>query len=246
MAPVVDPKSKRYDRQLRIWGAHGQQRLETSSICLLNCGPTGSETLKNLALGGISSFTIVDGGKVEARDLGNNFLVCAASLGEPRAKVVTELLQELNESVSGSYVEEEPEVLISDNPAFFGGFDLVIATQRKTRLDTGEARLEEVETRFETMEARLDKLQTGAAAQLSDPRPPRSAAPRRTVCNLSRRVSMVSNPSLGPTELHVVAAFMGGVAAQEAIKLVTRQFVPLAGPLIYNGMAATTCVLDQL
>ena len=38
----------------------------------------------------------------------------------------------------------------------------------------------------------------------------------------------------------MVAAFMGGVAAQEAIKLVTRQFVPVAGTLIYNAMACTT------
>ncbi|KXZ45671.1 hypothetical protein GPECTOR_52g69 [Gonium pectorale] len=52
-------------------------------------------------------------------------------LGESRAKVVTELLQELNESVSGSYVEEAPEVLIDDNPQFFSAFDLVIATQMR-------------------------------------------------------------------------------------------------------------------
>lgn len=129
MAAPADPKSKRYDRQLRIWGAHGQQRLESCRILLLNCGPTGSETLKNLVLGGIASFTIVDGGKVEQRDLGNNFLVSKANLGEPRAKVVTELLQELNESVAGSYVEESPEVLIANSPQFFQGFDLVIATQ---------------------------------------------------------------------------------------------------------------------
>ncbi|GIL80934.1 hypothetical protein Vretimale_9348 [Volvox reticuliferus] len=150
MAPAHDPKAKRYDRQLRIWGTHGQQRLESCSICLLKCGPTGSETLKNLVLGGIASFTIVDGEKVDARDLGNNFLVSASSLGEPRAKVVTELLQELNESVSGSYVEEVPEVLIADNPQFFHSFDLVIATQMReqdmVKLDeicrsTGRAKL---------------------------------------------------------------------------------------------------------
>ena len=129
MASLVDPKAKRYDRQLRIWGVHGQQRLETCRILLLNCGPTGSETLKNLVLGGIASFTIVDGGKVTHRDLGNNFLVNSSNLGEPRAKVVTELLQELNESVAGSYVEESPEELIANNPSFFRGFDLVIATQ---------------------------------------------------------------------------------------------------------------------
>ena len=38
-------------------------------------GPTGGETLKNLVLGGIGSFTVVDAGAVCPRDLGNNFLV---------------------------------------------------------------------------------------------------------------------------------------------------------------------------
>lgn len=48
----------------------------------------------------------------------------------------------------------------------------------------------------------------------------------------------------GAGELHVVAAIVGGMAAQEAIKLVTEQFVPFGGALIYNGMAATTATLD--
>jgi len=58
----------------RIWGDQGQAALEKASICLLNCGPTGTEALKNLVLGGIGSVTVVDGSKVEASDLGNNFL----------------------------------------------------------------------------------------------------------------------------------------------------------------------------
>lgn len=48
--------------------------MEKASICLLNCGPTGSETLKNLVLGGVGSITVVDGSKVEVGDLGNNFM----------------------------------------------------------------------------------------------------------------------------------------------------------------------------
>ena len=70
MAQAVD-KANRYDRQLRIWGAHGQAALEACKVCLLNAGPTGSETLKNLVLGGIAAYTVVDGGKVEPADLGN-------------------------------------------------------------------------------------------------------------------------------------------------------------------------------
>jgi amyloid beta precursor protein binding protein 1 len=127
-------KQKRYDRQIRIWGAEGQQRLESSRVVLLNCTPTGSETLKNLVLGGISSFTIVDGERVTPKDLGNNFLVLSSSVGSSRAQVVTELLKELNESVQGSYVEDTPAGLIENNPQFFNNFDLVIATQVRTSL----------------------------------------------------------------------------------------------------------------
>jgi tRNA A37 threonylcarbamoyladenosine dehydratase len=58
----------------RIWGDQGQAALEKASICLLNCGPTGSETLKNLVLGGVGSITVIDGSKVEVGDLGNNFM----------------------------------------------------------------------------------------------------------------------------------------------------------------------------
>jgi hypothetical protein len=57
----------------RIWGEHGQSALERAHICVLNCGPTGSEALKNLVLGGIGSFTVVDASKVCASDLGNNY-----------------------------------------------------------------------------------------------------------------------------------------------------------------------------
>lgn len=48
----------------------------------------------------------------------------------------------------------------------------------------------------------------------------------------------------GAGELHCVAAVVGGMAAQEAIKLITHQFVPLAGCLIYNAMSSTSTVLN--
>lgn len=46
----------------------------------------------------------------------------------------------------------------------------------------------------------------------------------------------------GGGELQVVAAVVGAMASQEAIKLLTGQFVPLGGTLIYNAMHCTTTV----
>uniref|UniRef100_A0A2P2KNU2 NEDD8-activating enzyme E1 regulatory subunit n=1 Tax=Rhizophora mucronata TaxID=61149 RepID=A0A2P2KNU2_RHIMU len=125
---MAEPKTK-YDRQLRIWGEQGQTALEKASICLLNCGPTGSETLKNLVLGGIGSITVIDGSKVEEGDLGNNFMVDESSIGQSKAKCVCACLQELNDAVKAKFIEEFPEKLIETNPLFFSQFTLVVATQ---------------------------------------------------------------------------------------------------------------------
>jgi hypothetical protein len=47
-------KEKKYDRQLRLWAASGQQALEDAHILLINsgAGTVGVETLKNLVLPG--------------------------------------------------------------------------------------------------------------------------------------------------------------------------------------------------
>ncbi len=126
---IPNAKTKRYDRQLRIWGMHGQTALENAQICLLHSGPTGSETLKNLVLGGIGGFTIVDDAIVSSRDLGNNFMLAASQLGRARAAAVSDNLKELNDAVEGSYVDTNPHQLIDEQPTFFERFNLVIATQ---------------------------------------------------------------------------------------------------------------------
>jgi NEDD8-activating enzyme E1 regulatory subunit len=47
-------KERKYDRQLRLWAASGQEALESAHILLLNSGSgtVGVETLKNLVLPG--------------------------------------------------------------------------------------------------------------------------------------------------------------------------------------------------
>uniref|UniRef100_A0A8C2HI73 NEDD8-activating enzyme E1 regulatory subunit n=1 Tax=Cyprinus carpio TaxID=7962 RepID=A0A8C2HI73_CYPCA len=114
-------KEQKYDRQLRLWGDHGQEGLENAHVCLLNATATGTEILKNLVLPGIGAFTIVDGHKVHWP--ANHCLVFN------RAQAATELLQELNSDVSGNFVEESPDKLLDNDPEFFHRFSLVIGVQ---------------------------------------------------------------------------------------------------------------------
>lgn len=43
------------------------------------------------------------------------------------------MLKELNDAVTGSFVEEEPAQLIRENPAYFKDFTIVIATQARSQ-----------------------------------------------------------------------------------------------------------------
>jgi amyloid beta precursor protein binding protein 1 len=89
----------KYDRQLRLWGAHGQRLLATSHVVLLGATGAGTETLKNLILPAVGRFTIVDDQLVTMRDCGNNFFVTVGQVGENRARVTCENLNELNPDV---------------------------------------------------------------------------------------------------------------------------------------------------
>jgi molybdopterin/thiamine biosynthesis adenylyltransferase len=128
-SPNCTPADTKYDRQVRIWGAHGQSKLETAQICMLGAGPVATEAMKNLVLGGIASFTIVDHRTVQERDLGNNFFFDHEALGQGRAEAATRLLCELNENVNGSFSDEVLQDLLKASRDYFKGFSLVIATE---------------------------------------------------------------------------------------------------------------------
>lgn len=67
--------------------------------------------------------------QVQASDLGNNFLLDASCLGKSRAQCVTELLKELNPSVSGSFVDDSLANILDNRKDFFKDFRLVVAAQ---------------------------------------------------------------------------------------------------------------------
>ncbi|KAG8527651.1 uncharacterized protein KY384_007804 [Bacidia gigantensis] len=103
LSAAPSAKEKKYDRQLRLWAAKGQEALEQAQILLLNNGPgvVGVETLKNLILPGVGSFTIIDPSIVQEEDLGVNFFLAEESLGKSRAKECARYLRELNPDAKG-------------------------------------------------------------------------------------------------------------------------------------------------
>jgi len=50
----------RYDRQLRLWGEHGQFALERSSVLICGVNTLTCEVAKNLVLPGIEKIILLD------------------------------------------------------------------------------------------------------------------------------------------------------------------------------------------
>lgn len=111
---VPDQKTRRYDRQLRLWAASGQAALENAKILLISASATSTSILKNLVLPGIGHFTILDHTRVTSEDAGNNFfLEGPESIGMSRAEEAVRLLSELNDNVdSKADTRDIREVLV--------------------------------------------------------------------------------------------------------------------------------------
>jgi NEDD8-activating enzyme E1 regulatory subunit len=126
---MMPSTQNRYDRQIRLWGAHGQARLESSKLCVLGAGPICTEALKNLVLGGIYSFMIVDNKNVSQEDLRNNFFFDPGSLGKGRAEATCSLLRRLNDAVRGTFSDRSVDDIIKNSPEFLKDFSLVLVAQ---------------------------------------------------------------------------------------------------------------------
>lgn len=121
---LIDDSNARYDRQLRLWGIHGQRRLASMRVMVLGSSVAATETLRNLVLPGIGHFTIVDDALVSTEDLGRNFFLEECDMNQPRASCVVRHLKELNPDVIGASLIQSASCLPSDD--LVSEFDFII------------------------------------------------------------------------------------------------------------------------
>ncbi|CCI49847.1 unnamed protein product [Albugo candida] len=121
-------KSTKYDRQLRLWGPEGQEKLENTHVLLVNASATGCEALKNLVLPGIGKFTIVDNQNITIAECSRNFFVSHSDLGSSRASSATRNLLELNPEVHGQFEMMDLNTTLTED-SFLKQFQIVIGSQ---------------------------------------------------------------------------------------------------------------------
>ncbi|KAL4122885.1 hypothetical protein QTP88_015144 [Uroleucon formosanum] len=115
-----------YDRQIRLWGYDGQNKLRATKVLLIGMQGLGAEIAKNLILSGVHSITLKDHTEVSILDRCSQFLIPRDSQERNRAKASLSAAQKLNPNVK-VIVDTTPIEENVDN--FVSSFDVVIATE---------------------------------------------------------------------------------------------------------------------
>jgi molybdopterin/thiamine biosynthesis adenylyltransferase len=106
---LTENELKRYERQIRIFGTDGQERLKNAKVFVAGAGGLGSAISIYLAAAGIGRIRIVDHEKIELSNLNRQILHCDEDVGREKAASAEEKLKKINPDVSLEAISETIE-----------------------------------------------------------------------------------------------------------------------------------------
>ncbi|MFW0717756.1 molybdopterin-synthase adenylyltransferase MoeB [Pedobacter sp. N23S346] len=117
---------KQYNRQLILpeLGINGQEKLKASKVLMIGAGGLGCPVLQYLVAAGVGTIGIVDDDVVDVSNLHRQILYSLADVGEPKAAIAKQKLQQLNPFVN---IITHQEKITPENAArLIASYDLVI------------------------------------------------------------------------------------------------------------------------
>ena len=106
---LTENELKRYERQIRIFGADGQEKLKNAKVFVAGAGGLGSAISIYLAAAGIGRIRIVDHEKIELSNLNRQILHWDEDIGREKAASAEEKLKKINPDVSLEAISETIE-----------------------------------------------------------------------------------------------------------------------------------------
>lgn len=212
----------RYSRQTILpgFGQAGQDALSRARVLVVGAGGLGSTVIPTLAAAGVGTLAIIDGDVVDESNLARQSIYAPNDIGESKAIAATLAASRLNPSIT---VEALPELLTTENALeHFANYDLVLdcSDNFSTRyLVHDAAALSDIPVVWGAMHQYDGQVGVSWASQGPSYRdlfaqPP--AADSVEPCSVAGVL-----PSL--------CAVIGGLMANEALKLLTGVGVPLIG-----------------
>jgi len=220
----------RYDRQIKLFGATGQEKLKRAKVFIAGAGGLGSPISIYLAAAGIGKIVLVDKDVVELSNLNRQILHWERDVGSRKALSALEKLQKMNSDI---IVEAATEILDEENVfGLVGDADLIIDA------------VDNFPTRYLLNKAALDRKIPfihgaihGFHGQATTVLPGRTACLR---CIFPEAPPPETFPVVG-----VTPGIIGLIQATEAIKYITGLGELLAGKLlIWDGIRPTLETID--
>ena len=221
---------KRYDRQIRIFGAEGQERLKDARAFIAGAGGLGSPIALYLAAAGVGEIVIADRDTVELSNLNRQILHWERDVDKMKTHSAQQKLLAMNsdilvEAVSGTLDEENILDLAK-------GSDLIIDA-----MDNYPTRYLLNRISLKLKVPFLHGAVNGFYGQATTVLPRRSACLR---CIFTRPPPPTPVPVVG-----VTPGVIGVIQATEAIKFLTGTGELLAGKLlIWDGLRCSTDIID--
>jgi molybdopterin/thiamine biosynthesis adenylyltransferase len=227
---IDDGDLDRYDRQIRLFGAEGQEKLKRAKVFIAGAGGLGSPISIYLAAAGIGKIVLVDKDVVELSNLNRQILHWERDVGSRKALSALEKLQKMNSDI---IVEAAAEILDEENVLHLvGDADLIIDA------------MDNFPSRYLLNKAALDRKMPfihgaihGFHGQATTVLPGRTACLR---CIFPEAPPPETFPVVG-----VTPGIIGLIQATEAIKYITGLGDLLAGKLlIWDGIRPSLETID--
>jgi molybdopterin/thiamine biosynthesis adenylyltransferase len=97
---LTERELERYDRQIRLFGVEGQNKLKAAKVLVAGVGGLGTAAALYLAAAGVGKLVLVDKDVVELSNLNRQILYTTEDLGKPKAEVAAKRLNSLNPEIS--------------------------------------------------------------------------------------------------------------------------------------------------
>lgn len=234
-----DPVSDRYGplRSISWWD---QDLLRRSSAMVVGAGALGNEVLKNLALMGIGRIVLVDFDRVEQGNLSCAPLYRTSDAGRLKVEAAAEAIKDLNPEVDVQPLDRD--IMTGVGLGLIRRMDIVVGC-----LDNHEARLALNRACYQLglpwVDGAIQELLgvarifwpgRGACYECTLTEADWKAIRHRYSCMLLAREGLIEGKvSTTP----ILAAIIGGVQAQEALKILHGMEVEPGRGLIFNGLS---------
>jgi molybdopterin/thiamine biosynthesis adenylyltransferase len=220
----------RYDRQIKLFGTEGQEKLKKSKVFIAGAGGLGSPISIYLAAAGIGKIVLADKDVVELSNLNRQILYGEKDVGSNKALSSREKLREINSDIN---IEAFPEILDENNILrLVGDADLIIDA-----MDNFPTRYLLNKTALEKKIPFIHGAIHGFCGQATTVLPGRTACLRCIFCQ-------APPPSTFPV-VGVTPGIIGLIQATEALKYLTCMGELLAGKLLlWDGLKPSLETID--